>query len=705
MSLQCEIEITQKIRNSLLRSERCSEQDIKTANAILAKLCTYKPAVDRIEQCAKNHDGVRSLLDLPIGWYDGSADKAYRAKIAEEKRTSRFLDKSAKVSIVLFREAFIRAYRDDSAWDSLAPLCDLDRLERYAESNCARSLIGNEFTFFHSTWTVTPAIDWAGRGVCILHPCNDIVILAFLFALFASDYVNALYSEYRNWFGLRNIGNFKKELKLIIAEQLFEWQLTDGLILPPCRSSLRRPWIYDWQLEFERLTGEGVQYPTLSPDLLASLYSKSYIPAIRIVRNSRGKQCLLKYKLILEDARQIANSIFSEYSKGSINVPTKPFRKASYDEKLWNEARKTILRVGTISSGKQDLQNEVNVMLFLNKYQLRLHLRSSIPFPVDFKNPELELPVYRREDWKPKSITDLALLAHDIQRSLARAAAFSEKEFIRYIGVLVPIGDLAEIWKKVGLVHTSLTAFSHTKRTRERSSLFTPPEHSDADTPTVDFKDIINFQRKHRPQSWKSPDSPATSARLPDTDIPTRIQGRNIIYGNKHPVALKIAQEHGHSYLPKHLQTERFNVYWNSDITKGVVLFSNYIRNFNEGIKYPNLRKSGLGDFEHIIAAKRDAIGFGLFARSIVESVIVAAQAGLMRKISTEVISHAIKVGLWEVVAEQGGEMTGFRRRWDQENLDEFVYDIQNANTTDILRLNNLVRIAELFVLAMEGWL
>jgi len=148
-----------------------------------------------------------------------------------------------------------------------------------------------------------------------------------------------------------------------------------------------------------------------------------------------------------------------------------------------------------------------------------------------------------------------------------------------------------------------------------------------------------------------------------------------------------------------------FSVEWNSTLKMGMVHFDVYARNFNEGIKYPNIRMSGLADFEHVEHVDQDKIGYALFARSIAEVLIVAVHAGINWGCERTLIGKAIMLGLVEILQDQGGNWTKFYELWNRELLDSIVEDIEAAIASDALLLQRFVRAGELFVLARENWL
>jgi hypothetical protein len=150
---------------------------------------------------------------------------------------------------------------------------------------------------------------------------------------------------------------------------------------------------------------------------------------------------------------------------------------------------------------------------------------------------------------------------------------------------------------------------------------------------------------------------------------------------------------------------EAFRIQWNSALEKGVVHFDIYARNFNEGIKYSNIRMSGLADFEHLEQVTQDKIGYALFARSIAEALIVAVHAGINWGCSRALIGKAIMLGLVDTLDGAHGNWKRFYELWERESLDSIVQDVEAALVSDTLLLQRFVRSSELFVLAKENWL
>jgi hypothetical protein len=213
-------------------------------------------------------------------------------------------------------------------------------------------------------------------------------------------------------------------------------------------------------------------------------------------------------------------------------------------------------------------------------------------------------------------------------------------EFIKYTAIIVSVGDLAEWWLNAGMVHTSLTALSH--------------------------------------------------------------------------------------------NTDNLFVKWSDrSLQEGVISFTTHARNFNEGILYPNVGLSGLRDFEHVqsviphqdvphsllwLATDRPQRpqhpdgelsiyqGLAEFTKSIAECIILAAHAGITRKISNALIAPSVHEGLCFVLKECGRNPKSFSVAWENLRGNQILNDIQQAIDSNKLLFRRFVGLAEQFVLCLEGW-
>jgi len=174
---------------------------------------------------------------------------------------------------------------------------------------------------------------------------------------------------------------------------------------------------------------------------------------------------------------------------------------------------------------------------------------------------------------------------------------------------------------------------------------------------------------------------------------------------------------------------EAFKVVWSKDLTQGVLDHDTYVRDFNEGIKYPNIRHSGLADFEHLRAVAKptdepekalEAAEIGLkhgisalsqregnaaFARSIAEVLIVAMVAALKWGLERKDVEPVTLATLVALLDENDGNGLAYRQAWQKSQLGGVFEDVQAAVASDILELSRLVRAGEVFLLCLEGWM
>ena len=177
-------------------------------------------------------------------------------------------------------------------------------------------------------------------------------------------------------------------------------------------------------------------------------------------------------------------------------------------------------------------------------------------------------------------------------------------------------------------------------------------------------------------------------------------------------------------------QSRSFSIRWSAHLQDGVDSCDVYVRGFNEGIKWPNVAVSGqLRDFEHLRSVEKECDdpgsaaqfrnsrersrepslteqeGYGVFARSISEVLMVAVHAGLVRKVAPSLISESVCEGLVAALKQSGGDWKAFVRNWNTEKLGLLVQDIQAAIVSDRLHIARFVKASELFVLALQNWL
>ncbi|MFZ3136178.1 MAG: hypothetical protein WA126_02165 [Thermodesulfovibrionales bacterium] len=153
--------------------------------------------------------------------------------------------------------------------------------------------------------------------------------------------------------------------------------------------------------------------------------------------------------------------------------------------------------------------------------------------------------------------------------------------------------------------------------------------------------------------------------------------------------------------LSHHGATNSFQIKWHNNISLGVTDYSNYVRNFREGTRYPNLRMSGLADFEHICRVRRNSDGYEAFSKSIAE-LIICASLSCMSEMTRKHAGLIVGVTLAEALARHKGDYEGFWKQAKGEELWAVVDDISTAKLNDQLNMCRVVRLAELFVLSLE---
>ena len=167
---------------------------------------------------------------------------------------------------------------------------------------------------------------------------------------------------------------------------------------------------------------------------------------------------------------------------------------------------------------------------------------------------------------------------------------------------------------------------------------------------------------------------------------------------------------------------------WSEDFALGVEYHDNFARNFNDGIKYPNIRMSGLADFAHLRAVDKPVKfpeharkfieversfgsaplthreGNAAFVRSISEVLIVAMHASLTWGLRQEDVQQVTCPTLASLIRENEGDDRAFTVAWQDEELDNILNDVKAAVASDVLELRRFVRCGELFLLALERW-
>lgn len=170
-----------------------------------------------------------------------------------------------------------------------------------------------------------------------------------------------------------------------------------------------------------------------------------------------------------------------------------------------------------------------------------------------------------------------------------------------------------------------------------------------------------------------------------------------------------------------HGDEEPISIRWGPQASDGVVDHHSFARNFNKRIRYPNVRLSGLADFEHMVVVdkavedrQRDFIlapgeplslreGYGVFCRSIAEVLIVATHGAVLRGARMRsIIAPIILEVLASLIESAGHTAVTLRTRWAEEGLFEMVREVDEAMRSDTLRLAHFVRTAELYILAVD---
>lgn len=173
-----------------------------------------------------------------------------------------------------------------------------------------------------------------------------------------------------------------------------------------------------------------------------------------------------------------------------------------------------------------------------------------------------------------------------------------------------------------------------------------------------------------------------------------------------------------------HKDQASFKIEWSEVLSHGVKFFDVYARNFNQGMLYPNVGMSGLRDFAHIMVVRKgeetqeakdfrsslpdthilsELEGYGVFARSLAECLILAVHAAILKGAEDNLIAGTIKNALVDLLRENQARYDFLEEHWEKDNFRRIVEDIHSAITTDRLQLQGFVRIAECFLLALEN--
>ncbi len=177
-----------------------------------------------------------------------------------------------------------------------------------------------------------------------------------------------------------------------------------------------------------------------------------------------------------------------------------------------------------------------------------------------------------------------------------------------------------------------------------------------------------------------------------------------------------------------HSGKEEDHIYirWSKKLKAGVQEYSSNARNFNERIKYPNVRWTGIWDFEHIRKVlpsidlphsrnwdnKKNGCeilnaieGIGFFAKSIAETIILAIHTALINRINRWEIAPTILKTLCKILKYYGSNSEKFVRSWDLLQGDNSIEDVELALSTNVLHTHRFVGLSERYVFSLEGWL
>jgi tetratricopeptide (TPR) repeat protein len=267
------------------------------------------------------------------------------------------------------------------------------------------------------------------------------------------------------------------------------------------------------------------------------------------------------------------------------------------------------------------------------------------------------------------------------------------------------------------------------------------------------FRDLENNPFGHA-LKWNKyeAETPSYFAYLNDEKMPPFINERHAkdfiynyaIYGPIHNLILFWKEENlVHTSITSLTHEEdgnSFKIEWCKDISQGISQFDVHVRNFNQGISYPNIAISGLRDFSHVkpvnkftkqcYSPQKETVvpgsvgqsvreyfqtnnmtmltereGYAIFARSIAECIILAVHSGIIKNAEDSVISQTIKTALVDLLRENECNSNYFITKWENEKLYRIISDVKSAIVSDTLNILRFVRIAELFILTLEKYI
>jgi len=140
---------------------------------------------------------------------------------------------------------------------------------------------------------------------------------------------------------------------------------------------------------------------------------------------------------------------------------------------------------------------------------------------------------------------------------------------------------------------------------------------------------------------------------------------------------------------------ESYEVEWCEDVSQGILKFDVFIRNFNQGILYPNISLNGLRDFAHFkrikkmsdnlddidkrryILSRKDE--YSAIARGISECLILAVHSALVKKAKDRIICETIRNALIDLLRDHNCTVVLLNSAWDKEHFDKIVEDVKSA--------------------------
>lgn len=149
----------------------------------------------------------------------------------------------------------------------------------------------------------------------------------------------------------------------------------------------------------------------------------------------------------------------------------------------------------------------------------------------------------------------------------------------------------------------------------------------------------------------------------------------------------------------------KIQIDWNEDIKKGVKRYDNFVRNYNQGMRHTNVRMGiGLVDGEHIVDVENNHIGFGLFATSQVETIIIFSNGIVVNGLDCDALKEIILHGVAGILNDTK-KIEKFKRIIDDDAYSLIFEETKKAIETDTLTLFPFVNLVEKLTMIHEGWL